>query len=282
MTVLDAPAVAVAEPLARRSWPVRPLPFHTLLLGAYPVLFLFAENLAEVQLRDVIPPLGRGVILAATLLLGAALALRDLRRGALVASALLVAWYGYGHVAGLLGTDTGRDAQLIGWALFLAIALAAAVVLRERPLRALTTLLDVVTVVLVVLTLVRIVPFEVSRGALAAQEASRGSVADRPAAAPGSRDVWFLVFDRYGSESSLRALGGFGNDLPDWLEVRGFHVARQAHANYGRTTMSLAATLNLRYLDDVVAAQGPDSRDGAPVAELLQDHAVGRFFQERG
>jgi hypothetical protein len=94
--------------------------------------------------------------------------------------------------------------------------------------------------------------------------------------------VWYLVFDRYGSEPSLEALAGIDNDLPEWLEARGFQVARNAHANYGRTAMSMASTLQMRFLDDVITRMGPDSRDMAPVNDQLQDHRVGRFFQELG
>lgn len=270
----------VAAP--RRSWPARPFPLWALLIGAYPVLFLFAENVAEVQLRDVIPPLGRGLILAALLLLVAGLLLRDLRRGALVSGALLVAWFGYGHMAELLTTSgVTREVMLAGWALFLALAVGAATRLRERWLVRITSGLDVVVTILVLLTLVQVVPVEVSRTVSAAEKPTR-SGAGRPAAAPGSRDVWYLIFDRYGSEASLQALAGIANDLPDWLEARGFQVARNAHANYGRTAMSLAATMNLVFLDGIAAEMGPGSKDVAPVNQMLQDHWLGRFFQNRG
>ena len=266
----------------RRPWPARPFPVWALLIGAYPVLFLFAENIAEVQLRDVIPPLGRGLILAALLLLVASLLLRDLRRGAIVSGALLVAWFGYGHVAEL-ATPAGvsRDLLLAGWALLLVVAVLAAVLLRERWVARLTSALDVIVGILVLLALTQVVPVEVSRTVSAAEVPGRAG-GDRPVAAPGSRDVWYFVFDRYGSETSLEALGGIDNDLPEWLEVHGFQVARHAHANYGRTAMSMAATLNLAFLDDVAAKMGPASKDMAPVNEQLQDHWVGRFLQERG
>jgi hypothetical protein len=278
----DGPATPGPAPRSRRPWPLRPFPIWALLLGAYPVLFLFAENIAEVQLRDVIPPLGRGLIVAALVLLVAGLLLRDLRRGALVSGALLLAWYGYGHVAELLATlAPPRELLLLGWGLFLLVALLAALFLRERALARLTSALDVVVSILVLLALVQVVPVEVSRTVSAAEVPSRAG-ADRPAPAPGSRDVWYFIFDRYGSESSLQALGGFGNELPDWLASKGFQVARHAHANYGRTAMSLAATLNLAFLDDIVAQQGPVSKDMDPVNERLQDHWVGRFLQGKG
>ena len=91
------------------------------------------------------------------------------------------------------------------------------------------------------------------------------------------------MFDRYGS-----------NDIPATTSPtrtttcrpgssrEGFTVAADAHANYGRTTQSLAATLNMTYLDDIAARLGPDSNDPALVNEMLQDHEVGRFLQDHG
>ncbi len=280
--VTSAPPRAPMVRAPRRPWPVRPFPLWAILVGAYPVLFLFAENIAEVQLRDAIPPLGRSIILASLLLLVAGLLLRDLRRGALVSGALLLFWMGYGHVADLAApAGVSREALLAGWALFLLLAALAALRLGERRLARLTAALDIIVTLLVLLTLVQVVPVEVSRSVSAAEAPTRDS-ASRPVPAAGSRDVWYFVFDRYGSESSLQALGGITNDLPDWLESQGFQVVRHAHANYGRTAMSLAATLNLAFLDDVAGRMGPASKDMGPVNDELQDHWVGRFFQGLG
>ncbi|MEZ4596966.1 MAG: hypothetical protein R3C32_09085 [Chloroflexota bacterium] len=53
-------AVARAGPLGR----LRPFPFHPVLLAAYPVLFLFAQNLAEVGLGETYQPIMRASAVA--------------------------------------------------------------------------------------------------------------------------------------------------------------------------------------------------------------------------
>lgn len=258
---------------------LRPFPFHPVLLAAYPVLFLFAQNLSEVNLAETYQPILRAGAVALAITLVAGLALRDLRRGALVASAGVVVWFAYGYIEDLARPLAPSRDVLLGACLVI-LAAVAVLAWRLRPGRiaALTTAANVIAVVLIALTFVDIVPHQLSRGTIAASPSN----VERPVAAPGARDVWFLVFDRYGNEHAMRDAAGVDNDLPEWLEQQGFSVARDAHANYGRTTLSLAATLNMTYLDDLAARMGPDSDDANPVNEMLQDHVVGRSLQARG
>ena len=281
-TALPGTADRATVPLSgrlRSAWRGRPLPLHPLLLAAYPVLFLYGQNLGELEPSDLVAPLV--VIVAATLavLLIAAPILGDARRAALGVSALAAALLLYGHLAGLLGPlGVKAGFQQIAWAVFLVVVVIAAVRLRDARLAGITRALNIVTALLVVFALVTIVPAEVARlgRGTTAQAAIGGS-------AGSGRDIWYLVFDRYGSASSLELQYGI-DDRPflDRLRDRGFQIVPDSHANYVKTSLSLAATLNLDYLDDLVAAQDPASDDHGPVFDRLSDHAVGRFLRERG
>jgi hypothetical protein len=261
----------------RVGWPVWPLPVHTLLLAAYPILYLYAGNTSEVLLRDVVPPLGRAVLAAAAIGMFAAIVLRDLRRGAIVGSAVILAWSAYGHIASLLQpSNVSRDVQLAGWGIFLLLALLAAAFLRRRWIWRLTVGLNLAAVVLVGLTLVQILPYELS--------AVTGAAAPRSSGTPhaGDRDIYYLVFDDYGGETSLSDQIGWHNDLPDWLSQQGFYVPAQSHANYVRTTLSLAAVMNMTSLDSIAARMGRNSGDLGPVHDLLEAPQAGRYLQARG
>jgi len=258
---------------------LRPFPFHPILLAAYPVLFLFAQNLSEVALGETYQPILRAAAVAIVITLVAGLLLRDLRRGALIASTCVVIWFAYGYIRDL-AQPLGLSRDVLLGACLVVLVGVSLLAWRLRPGRiaTLTTAVNVVAVLLVALTMLDIVPHQLSRGTIAATPATT----ERPTPAAGARDVWFLVFDRYGNEQAMLDSAGVDNDLPEWLEGQGFTVARQGRANYGRTVMSLAATLNLTYLDDLAARMGPDSNDSNPLNDMLQDHAVGRFFQGQG
>jgi hypothetical protein len=282
--------VASARPLTRPYSPrhpevlsrsrLLPVPFHPLLLAAYPILLLFAENQAEVPLGEVVEPIVGAALAVCLITLVAGIVLRDLRRGAIIASALALVWFTFYQVAlvvrplGIL--PTVQVALSLG-----IVMLCVYITARARPatVERLTIGIDAVALVLVSLTLVNIVPYQLAHPVAAGTAVNTLA---RPSPAPGARDIYFFVFDRYGDREALSVMAGVDNDLPGWLEQQGFEVAMDAHANYGRTNLSLAATLNMTYLDHLAAEVGPDSSDPRPSYDMIQDHAVGRFLQEHG
>ena len=256
------------------------VPVHPVLFAAYAVLFLYAANLDEVLPVDVAAPLGRFVLVAAGLLAVLGLVFRDLRRGAVVASAAVVAYVAFGHVSSAIaGLGIDNRAQLVAWALLVGTAVAYAIRARAS-LPRVTAGLNVIAGVLVVAALASILPYEAGRSG----PASTAGVSPVQAGEGIGRkpDVYFLVFDRYGSADAIQRRFGLTSDIYGWLEDQGFHVPATSHANYRATDFSLAATLNMRFLDDLTEEIGTDSNDRTPARALIQDHEVGRFLKSEG
>ena len=272
MTV-DAPAV----PAPRR----RPAAVHPLLFAAYAVLFLWSQNLGEADPADAVVPLLVlvGAALGLTLLFG--LVFRDRRRGAIVASPIIVGLAMYGHAANLIRPlGVPGAAQQLGWALFVVLAVLAAWRLSDAWIDTFDRLLDGIALLLVLVALVIILPFE----AQAAAGRSADEVTEPPPATTSAkkRDVYWLVFDRYGSHRSLQLAYDIDNDLIPWLEEHGFDVLEDSHANYIRTVLSMSTTMQMEHLDEIAAAEGPESRDLTPVIDGLQDSPVARQFKALG
>ena len=250
----------------------RPVPLHPLLLAAYAVLFLYASNLSEADLGQMLPVLILVLGVVGALLLAGALVLRDALRAAVLLSAAVAWFFGYRHVAVI--TDglpiEGQPVQLAWLALGLGAVLLAW--RNGRAMHIATRGLNALGLALVLVALVTIVPYEM--GQVGRARSDTGPLPSPGAGDEGERrDIWFLVFDRYGSAESLELNYGIEDALTPWVATRGFHVTPDARANYARTRLSLASILNLDYLDQL---------RGRPVAELLQDHAVGRFLKDLG
>ena len=242
---------------------------------------MFAQNLGEVELDDVAPVLLLAVAAALALLIAATLLLRDPWRGALVASAAVIIFFGYGHVANaLVAYRVPGFVQQGAWAAVFVLAVVVAVRARAR-LAQITSALNAVATVLVVLSLVQVVPEQVSRTSAARAPSPFAIKAGAVPVGP-QRDVWYLIFDRYASDRELGAAYQIDSDLDDWLTGHGFYVAQDSQANYVKTSLSIASSLNLAYLDDVVKRMGPDSDDHGPIFAMMKDHVLGQFLKSQG
>jgi hypothetical protein len=259
-------------------------PIYPLLLAAYAVLYIYAQNLTEVLPVDLVAPLGRALIGAATVFAFTALIYRDWRRGALVAAAIVVGASVFGLVDTRLERLTGLDETqlLLAWvALIAAVAVVAA--LLKGSLATVTMLCNAFALVLVSLSLLTIVPYESARAARPSQSSADNDAPIATATRLPNRDIYFLIFDRYGSNWSIEHRFGItDNDLPDWLASHGFQVVPGARASYRTTDMSLASTLNMQMLDDLTATMGRTSSDRTPIRRKLQRTEVAKFLKANG
>ena len=251
------------------------------MFAIYAVLFLWSQNLGPTNPPHVVIPIVVVVVIAAALTIVLGRLFRDIRRGAIVATPIVIGLLMYGHAARLVADlHVPVTAQQLGWVALVALAVIVAVLFGERRIATIDTLLNRVALILVLVTLVIIVPFQASA------IAGRGSI---PRVEPRSttttapkRDVYWLVFDRYGSDRALRLQYGVENDLTPWLADHGYTVLADSHANYIRTVLSMSTTLQMSPLDEVARVQGSDSGDLTTVDERLQDPLVARQFKALG
>jgi hypothetical protein len=103
--------------------------------------------------------------------------------------------------------------------------------------------------------------------------------ATRPDRSP---DIFYIILDGYGEADMLRSVHGYDNSaFVAALEQRGFAVASGSQANYPRTILSLASSLNMQYLDGVSSAMG-DSILWWPIEDLLKHSQVRSLLEREG
>jgi hypothetical protein len=252
------------------------------LFAAYPVLFLWSQNVGETDPSEVVGPLVVVIAVAVGATLVLRLLLRDIRRAALIVSPTILALLMYGHATRLLGGSPIplRIGQL-ALAGVLVIAVVAAVRLGPRAIARVDTAMNRISAILVGITLVGIIaglaPGLTGRPVVRATEPAYAMTTTAP-----RRDVWYIIFDRYGSDEALRLRYHKVNELTPWLESQGFVVLDDSHANYGRTSLSISSTLNLTHLGGFAARMPPDSRDYTVVQSSIRGSVVGRQFRALG
>ncbi len=260
----------------RRLDPLRGI--HPLLFGVYPILFLWSQNVGEVGAADVEDAFRRAIpiLLVATALFW--VIFRDRRRGALIVTPAALGFLLFGQVARL---HVPAEIETAAWVAIMAIALVAAIKLSKAWLVRLDTALLRVAAILVAVSLVSIVPTEVEE-VLGARPVPTFNGGLPTVTTAQKRDVYWLVFDRYGSDRSLQLQYGVANPLTPWLRERGFEVLSDSHANYVGTAQSLATTLNMTPLDRLVRGVPATSPNYAPTYAAIQSSRVVRQFKALG
>jgi hypothetical protein len=304
----DAPATT--PPVTVGASPTRLTDIATIgapvAVGLSPLAWLWAGNRSEFEPGVMVVP---AILVAGlALLLVAVFRLITGRLGAasLLASATLVAIFAFGTeldvLAAVLGREPARAALLVRAINLVALVLVIVVVVlvsrRGRDVGRLARSVGLWALVLIVLGVIR--PFggatDLSLGidgaGPGALDEGGGGAAVPAEAAPSARslpvlaaddeahpDVYYVIFDGYGRADALAAHYGFDNaPFLAELEARGFFVADRASSNYPYTYLSLASSLNERYLTDEIGRSDP-YRAYLP---LIRSSGAAARFRDRG
>jgi hypothetical protein len=158
------------------------------------------------------------------------------------------------------------------------LVLLVIVLLRRTGWSRIRQALTVVGVVLVGLSVVPVVTATGSGDSGTVVRSEIGGVTRRT-----DRDIYLIVLDRYASEHATRNIYGVEDPLLyRRLPELGFTVVPDSGANYARTLLSMASSLNVDYLDKLVVGRGASQRSQQPYVDLLRDPAVGRFLRAQG
>jgi hypothetical protein len=260
---------------------------HPILFALFPIVFVWSHNLRDdIPLSDIAGVTAIALISMLALYGLCRLVIRDRFRAGLTTTAVGFVVLTYGHVVQISQAvpGSGRELVLLLGYLVLAGALVTAAVSAGPRAGGATRVLNFVGLALVVVNLfpivsagrfgfgsVRTAAFTIPDASLHAREIGR------------PRDVYYVIFDRYGGAGPLRDLYGY-DDEPffEGLRARGFDVIDDAVANYPQTTHSLGSSLNMTYLDDLAGQVGENSGDWRPLYASLDDFTASRAFKEMG
>ncbi len=256
------------------------------LLSIFPILHVYSTNLGGVREGEVLRAglVSCSVTTVVFLVLWAAT--RSWHKSAVVTAALLVFFFSYGHIAMLVGS---REWLVWGLAALAGLGglgvLALWKLLVSREIEPWTRLFNLMGLILLVLPMIRIIPYWARTQSLEIQEIL--SINERPERVekvpddPRHPDIYYIIVDGYSSNNHLSRQWGYDNSaFTDALEELGFFVAYDSKSNYGTTLHSLASSLNMRYVPENAAGGNVD--DVMYLRALIADSKVARIMIEEG
>ena len=265
---------------------------HPLFFAIFPVLFIFSHNRAEaLVIGQMAAPLAISIITALLLWAILGLVFRNWRKSALITSVSLLLFFSYGHFYSALtgvtfvGIKLWQHRYLLGGCgvLFLIIFIWA--VKTRRKLDKLTLILNAVSAVLVIISLINTVTYTVWRSSTRQRlQAAGEGIIPLSASGPGAYpDIYYIILDSYANAHTLRDIYNFDNDdFIQFLEGKGFYVASLSCSNYGFSAPSLASSLNYEYLDYLRGADGNTVGSSVALFYLIENNKVIKFLKSRG
>jgi hypothetical protein len=276
------------------------VPFYPLLLGLYPVLYLWAVNYFQMSVSVIIRPLVLSMCLTWIAWLLCEIIFRDLRKASIAAVFPLALFFFYGHIYELIaewtifGIWVSRPFSIFGlWGLLFGIAIVCLVRTRSK-LYNLTWILNLAGSFLLLMLLGQFVFFSLTRQ-ITEKSNSISPQANEPQVAfqtlnEDTPDLYYILLDSYGREDLLRQNIGLDNhEFITQLEQMGFIVPACSQSNYNSTILAVASTFSMNYLDQVGFSDTKSAtrRDGDEISIpsleiIIQRNPVMQQFQAMG
>jgi len=263
---------------------------YPFLFGLFPILALFAYNIGEVPVIDIVLPIV--VVTLGTLVVFLCLKVitRDYGKSGLVTSLLLILFFSYGQISSYVNPVMGvvKGTIFLG-CLWLAIFIAGSVlIIRARINFSLFhRTLNVVAFALIGISIINIAiqGFSISGNAGIAPATNNpinGSEKPTQEASAQSPDIYYIIVDSYARQSTLEDIFGYdNNEFLDYLTDKGFYVANKSRANYAHTVLSLSSSLNMEYIDNLVSASAITSEDYNILVKLIAENRLIQFLKAK-
>ena len=246
---------------------LRRIPFHPLLIGIYPAVALWSQNVFEVEPATV----GRAIYISAiiAILLQQVLrwVLHDLHRASLASSLVVIITLSYGHLYNFIHSPEVRGASWGRHRYFLPFIIAFIILACwwiykkfKYPLVA-TEIINLISIALLILPSYNLLSYHSQSETVLSeriQPAIDNTIVNleldslHPPPNQTLPDIYYIILDAYARDDILKEYYDLDNSsFLEMLDEMGFYVARCSQANYSLTTLSLASSLNMVYWDQL-------------------------------
>ncbi len=268
----------------KRIFAILTIPFFPVLIAVYSVLYLYSANLGQIPLSVTLRPLAFSVITTLILTFVIIVVKIDIHKSGLVAGWICLLFFTYGHVFDLindktiLGTQIGYLKPFVAF-IFFAIAGIVIFSLIKFELSHVTKILNMILSALVLFIVIQISYYHI----VASQQKKVSPQDNSAELAISNPDIYYIVLDSYARNDVLLEDFNYDNSaFTNELIKRGFYLPQCANSNYFGTSISIASSLNMQYLDELGFSTVVYSKDDPPELQQIIHHSeVRRFLKER-
>ncbi|HLC94214.1 MAG TPA: sulfatase-like hydrolase/transferase [Patescibacteria group bacterium] len=256
------------------------LQFYPLYFTIFPTLAFYLGNKREVQLEASFTPIIYSLVLLLVIWIIVNFIVKDTRARNIVIFSILVYFFSYGYFLRKIPLFNKGIIGFLAYTIFFAMIFTLLWKFRKRPETAI--FLTIVSAYVITVSLTRIMAYEWGRRVIPTFDTalSNGTFETKKKDLP---DIYYIILDRYANNQVLEKQYDFDNaDFFAFLRKKDFYIAEDSFANYPKTHLSLASSLNMDYLDDFAKKVGVENSDYTPAFKLVEDNTVARLLKSAG
>ena len=277
----------------------RKIIIHPFLFAIFPVLFLFSHNIDQASFFDTLLP--SAISFGFTIMLVSFLSfiLRDVNKAGIISTLFLILFFSYGHIYNLKLTwhigqfFIGRHRYLmIVWGLIFITCTFVVIKIRINWYEV-TKVLNSMVFILVITSIINvgIYKFKIKPGGKTNFNDRQDNVTEiridpeisRLSDITQLRDIYYIILDGYARSDTLKEIYNYDNrEFIDYLSDRGFYIAMESLSNYAMTHLSLASSLNMKYINYLSEEIGEDSRDQRILNRMIKNSLVMKYLKSMG
>ena len=270
-------------------------PLYLIFFAIYPILAMWATNIRFIPGSEIIRSLLISIGLIILLFAIFFWITRKLEKAALIAALIHSAFFVYGHIhsrisSWMIGSlNIGRQRYFM--VLVIAIlAILVILILRSRSnLKSLVVPLNIIGFVLLILPGYQILSFQSKNATNSAGQTTINEVQQTNSPITLSQpslgywpDIYYIILDSYTRADVLSECFAYDNQpFLDALAQRGFYVAQNSQTNFTITDLSLAASLNLQYPQDL-GNSVTDAADEFKLESWVKNNVVRQSLKKAG
>ncbi len=259
--------------------------------AAYPILFVFANNIKMLFLADLLKLLLIVVTFCAIIFIGLYARLKLINKTALITSTIMLVTLNYGLAFDFIRTTPfndvlkGKQTPAFIFVIILTLVVSSLILKSKKYLSPMVLLFNIISIIIIVIPLFQIISFYSKYGKVYFSNSdyvSKSKTQNISKDFEDQPDIYYFIIERYGRNDTLKNIYGFNNsEFSDYLKGKGFSIPKKSWANYTQTQLSLASSLNMNYVDQLMK-DPKDSGNDHPLINLIEDYKVWHFLKSKG
>jgi hypothetical protein len=255
---------------------------HPFLFAVYPIIYLYAHNIRDVSVKEIVLPSLFVLVFTLVLWLIINIVLRNSLRSAFLTTLVVCSFFIYGHFFEFLEQKdifipAYRHKQLIPL-VFLIVGYSYYFLRRVIDFKIMTQILNIIGIILILINIPKVIVNEIKVPTLIDAN-HKLSLKDIEISSSKKNkafyDIYYIIFDEYARLDTMKTVYNY-KDLyfKKFLSEKGFFIANNSTLPYSSSHKSIYSSLNMNYVSKDILDKN--------LFNGILDNKVARYLKSKG